>query len=68
VGEPTLWLPSLPPSGCFGLLAKYNFLLFFWNFPDLPKYGVLTVFFQQNPDSGSKSSMIIKHVKIEETA
>jgi hypothetical protein len=29
VGEPTLWLPSLPPSGCFGLLAKHNFLIFF---------------------------------------
>jgi hypothetical protein len=25
VGEPTLWLPSLPPSSCFGLLTKHNF-------------------------------------------
>jgi hypothetical protein len=31
-GEPTLRLLSLPPSGFFSLLAKYNFLVFFWNF------------------------------------
>jgi hypothetical protein len=54
--EPTPWLLSPPPYGFLSLLAKYNFLVFFWNFPDLPKYGVLMVLFQQNPDSGSKSS------------
>jgi hypothetical protein len=53
---PALWLLSPPPSGFFSLLAKYNFLEFFWDFSNLPKYGVLTVLFQQNPDSGSKSS------------
>jgi hypothetical protein len=50
------WLLSTPPSGFRSLLVKYNFLVFLWNCPDLPKYGVLTVLFQQNPDSGSKSS------------
>jgi hypothetical protein len=54
--EPALWLLPTPPSGFRNLLLKYNFLVFFWNFPDLPKYGVFTVLFQQNPDSGSKSS------------
>jgi hypothetical protein len=29
------WLLSTPPSGFLGLLGKYNFLVFFWNFPDL---------------------------------
>jgi hypothetical protein len=29
---PALWLLSPPPSGFLSLLAKYNFLLFFWNF------------------------------------
>jgi hypothetical protein len=29
---PALWLLLPPPSGFFGLLAKYNFLVFFWNF------------------------------------
>jgi hypothetical protein len=53
--EASLWLLSTP-SGFRSLLVKYNFLVIFWNFPDLPKYGVLTVLFQQNPDSGSKSS------------
>jgi hypothetical protein len=51
-----LWLLSPPPSGFLSLPAKYNFLVFFWNFPDLSKYGVLTVLFQQNPDSGNKFS------------
>jgi hypothetical protein len=32
VGEPALWLLSPSPSGFFSLLAKYNFLVFFWNF------------------------------------
>jgi hypothetical protein len=54
--EAALWPLSTPPSGFRSLLVKYNFLVFFWYFPDLPKYGVLTVLFQQNPDSGSKSS------------
>jgi hypothetical protein len=54
--EAALWLLSTPPSGFQSLLVKYNFLVLFWNFPDLPTYGVLTVLFQQNPDSGSKSS------------
>jgi hypothetical protein len=54
--EAALWLLSTPPSGFRGLLVKYNFLVFFWNFPDLSKYGVLMVLFQQNPNSGSKSS------------
>jgi hypothetical protein len=40
-GEPTLLLLPSPPSGFFSLLAKYNFL----EFPDLPKHGVLMVFF-----------------------
>jgi hypothetical protein len=31
-GEPTLWLLSLPPSSFLCLLAKYNFVVFFWNF------------------------------------
>jgi hypothetical protein len=31
-GEPTLLLLSFPPSGFFSLLAKYNFLVFLWNF------------------------------------
>jgi hypothetical protein len=31
-GEHALWLLSPPPSGFFSLLAKYNFLVFFWNF------------------------------------
>jgi hypothetical protein len=56
VREAAPWLLSLSPSGFRCLLVKYNFLVFLWNFPDLPKYGVLTVLFQQNPDSGSKSS------------
>jgi hypothetical protein len=56
VREAAPWLLSPSPSGFRSLLVKYDFMLFFWNFPDLPKYGVLTVFFQQNPDSGSKSS------------
>jgi hypothetical protein len=54
--EPSPWLLSTPPSGFQSLLVKYNFLVFFWNFPDLLKYGVLMVLFQQNPDFGSKSS------------
>jgi hypothetical protein len=29
------WLLSTPPSGFLSLLGKYNFLVFFWNFPDL---------------------------------
>jgi hypothetical protein len=29
------WLLSTPPSGILSLLGKYNFLVFFWNFPDL---------------------------------
>jgi hypothetical protein len=45
VGEPTLWLLSSPPSGFFSLLAKYNFLVFFLEFPDLSKHGPLTVLF-----------------------
>jgi hypothetical protein len=32
MGEPTLWLLSPPPSGSFSLPAKYNFLVFSWNF------------------------------------
>jgi hypothetical protein len=32
MGEPALWLLLPPPSGFFSLLAKYNFLVFFWNF------------------------------------
>jgi hypothetical protein len=31
-GEAALWPLSSPPSGYFSVLAKYNFLLFFWNF------------------------------------
>jgi hypothetical protein len=53
---PRLLSPS--PSGFQSLLVKYNFPEFFWNFPDLPEYGVLTILFQQNPDSGSKSSNV----------
>jgi hypothetical protein len=64
--EAALWLLSTPPSGFLGLLGKYNFLVFFWNFPDLSKYGVLTVLFHQNRDSGSKSFNDHQHVKIEE--
>jgi hypothetical protein len=33
--EAALWLLSTPPSGFQSLLVKYNFLAFFWNFPDL---------------------------------
>jgi hypothetical protein len=54
--EPTPLLLSTPHSGFLSLSAKYNFLIFFWNFPDLPKYGGLMVLFQQNPDSGNKYS------------
>jgi hypothetical protein len=34
-GEAALWPLLPPPSSFFGLLIKYNFLIFFWNFPDL---------------------------------
>jgi hypothetical protein len=33
VCEPALWLLSTPPYGFFSLQVKYNFLVFFWNFP-----------------------------------
>jgi hypothetical protein len=45
VREAAPWLLSPSPSGFQNLLIKYNFLVFFWNFSDLPKYGVLTVLF-----------------------
>jgi hypothetical protein len=32
VCEPALWLLSPPPSGFFSPVAKYKFLVFFWNF------------------------------------
>jgi hypothetical protein len=54
VGPP--WLLSTPPSGFVSLLGKYNFLVFFWNFPDLQNMVPSWSFFQQNPDSGSNSS------------
>jgi hypothetical protein len=31
-GEAALWPLLPPPSGFFNLLAKYNILVFFWNF------------------------------------
>jgi hypothetical protein len=55
-GEPALLLLSPSPSGFFSLLVKYNFLVFFWNFLIFRNMVSLRSFFQQNPDSGSKSS------------
>jgi hypothetical protein len=55
-GEAALWPLSPPHSGFFSLLVKYNFLVFFWNFSDLRNMVSWWSFFQQNPDSGSKSS------------
>jgi hypothetical protein len=50
------WLLSTPPSGFLSILGKYNFLVFFWNFPDLENMVPRWSLFQQNLDSGSKSS------------
>jgi hypothetical protein len=54
-GEAVLWPLSPPPSGSFSLLAKYNFLVFFWNFLIFENMVSWWSFFQQNPYSGSKS-------------
>jgi hypothetical protein len=53
---PALCLLSPPPSGFFSLLVKYNFLVFFWNLLIFQNMVSWRSFFQQNPDSGSKSS------------
>jgi hypothetical protein len=55
-GEPAQWLLSPPPFGFFSLLAKYNFLVFFWIFLIFWNMVSWRSFLQQNLDSGSKSS------------
>jgi hypothetical protein len=55
-GVTTLWLLSPPPSSSSSLLAKYNFLVFFWNFLIFRNMVSWRSFFQQNSDSSSKSS------------
>jgi hypothetical protein len=53
---PALWFLSSPPFGFLSLVANYNFLVFFWNFLIFRNMVSWRSFFQQNPDSGSKSS------------
>jgi hypothetical protein len=65
-GKPTLWLLSLPPSGFFNLLAKYNFVVFFWNFLIFQKWCLDGPFSSRILTPAANLPMIIEHVKTEE--
>jgi hypothetical protein len=66
VGPP--WLLSTPLSGFVGLLGKYNFWVFFWNFPDLQIWSPDGPFSSRILTPAATPPMIIKHVKTKEIA
>jgi hypothetical protein len=61
VGPP--WLLSTPPSGFVSLLVKYNFWVFFWNFPIFKIWSPDGPFSSRILTLAAAPPMIIKHVK-----